>query len=179
RAELAALVDSLVAAGRMGLYVPLSHQHMTLAMPGTIGGAHYGHTAADPVRGRVYVISNDGPSFYEPMELRLPPDPNAPPPTPGGPGGGPGGGFGGGGPGGAALIAQGETLYQQQCQICHLANRMGSGAAPSLIGLETRMSGADFLAFLRAGPGAMPAFGHLGDIEITASDRYPGGPAGG
>ena len=39
RAALIARVDSLVAADRVGPFVPLSHEQGTLAMPGTIGGA--------------------------------------------------------------------------------------------------------------------------------------------
>lgn len=175
RAALVARVDSLVANDRMGLYVPLSHEHMTLAMPGTLGGANYGHTAADPERGMVFVISNDGPSFYEPMELRTPPEPGAPPPAP------PGGGMGrrGGGAANAAVIAHGDSMYMQQCQACHLANRLGQGAAPSLIGLENRLSGADFLAFLRSGRGEMPSFAHLSEESIQALYRYLGGSADG
>jgi quinoprotein glucose dehydrogenase len=179
RAAMMARVDSLVARGRVGLYVPLSHEEMTLAMPGTLGGANYGHTAADPRRGMVFVISNDGPSFYEPMERRTSSDP-PPPAGRGGPGGGPAGPPGRGGMAeAAALVAQGEALYQQQCQACHLANRRGRGAAPSLLGVENRLSGADFLALLRSGRGEMPAFGHLSDENVQALYRYLGGAADG
>lgn len=177
QAALRAKVDSLVAAGRMGLYVPLSHEQWTLAIPGTLGGANYGQTAADPYRGRVFVISNDGPSFYEPMERRTPDDPAPPPP-----------GMGGGGPPGpgprrdanaAAVVAEGQRLYAQQCQVCHLANRTGQGAARSLLGVENRLSANDFMALLRSGRGEMPAFAHLGDDEVRALYRYLGGSADG
>jgi quinoprotein glucose dehydrogenase len=167
----------------MGLYVPLDHEAATLAIPGTIGGANYGHTAADPVRGMVYVISNDGFSIYEPLVRNEAPDPNAPPPEPGAGrgGGGGGGGRGGGGapPVTVAEVEQGQALYTQQCQVCHLANRTGMGAAPSLLGVETRISGADFLSFLRAGRGEMPAFGTLSDEQIQTLYRYLGGSTDG
>ena len=170
RAALIARVDSLVANDRMGLYVPLSHEHTTLAIPGTLGGANYGQTAADPARGMVFVISNDGPSFYEPMERRTPEDSDASPPTQA---------AGRGGANAAAVVAQGEALYMQQCQVCHLPNRIGQGAAPSLLGLENRLSAADFLALLRSGRGEMPAFGHLSEESVLALYRYLGGSADG
>src|SRR5699024_9682907 len=122
--------------------------------------------------------SNDGFSIYEPLVRHEPPDPNAPPPAaPPGFGGGPGG-FGGGGVS-ASEVAQGETLYAQQCQMCHLANRVGVGAAPSLIGVETRMSQVDFSSFVRTGRGEMPGFGHLTDDNIQALYRFLGGSADG
>lgn len=177
RAALMARVDSLVEADRVGPFVPLSHEHSTLAMPGTIGGANYGHTAADPHRGLVFVISNDGPSFYRPMERRTPPDPNGPPPAP--PTGPGPGGPRAADPDGPALAARGQAVYSQQCVVCHLANRMGQGAAPSLLGVENRLSAADFLSLMRAGRGEMPAFSHLSDEEIHALYRYLGGSADG
>ena len=77
------------------------------------------------------------------------------------------------------MVTRGETLYTQQCQMCHLENRMGAGAAPSLLGLETRMSGNDFLALLRSGRGEMPAFGQMDDESIEAIYRFLGGSADG
>lgn len=176
RDTLGARIDSLVAKGRMGLYVPLSHEEATLAIPGTIGGANYGHTAADPIRGMVYVISNDGFSLYEPLERW---DGNEPAPAQGGPGGGGPGGPGGGGGITANEVAQGQALYTQSCQMCHQANRAGSGAAPSLLGLETRMSQADFVSFVRTGRGEMPGFPNLTDANLQALYRFLGGSADG
>ena len=79
----------------------------------------------------------------------------------------------------AAVLARGESLYREQCQVCHLANRMGQGAAPSLVGVENRLSAADFLALLRSGRGEMPAFGHLNEESVLALYRYLGGSADG
>src|SRR5690606_29499723 len=114
------------------------------------------------------------PSFYEDMELRRADDP-PPPPRMGG-FGGPGGG---GGAAAAALIAQGETAYQRNCQVCHAPNRAGMGAAPSLIGFETRYGLADFQALMRSGRGKMPPFPLLSDDEILALHRYLGGSVDG
>src|SRR5690606_24452653 len=76
-------------------------------------------------------------------------------------------------------VAQGQALYTQQCQMCHMANRSGSGAAPSLLGLETRMSHADFAAFVRTGRGEMPGFPGLTDANLQALYRFLGGSADG
>jgi quinoprotein glucose dehydrogenase len=181
RALWTARIDSLVARGRMGVFTPLSHTDWTIAIPGTTGGANYGQTAANPERGLVFVISNDWPSFYEDLELRRIDDP--PPPPPAFPrGGGAGGGQGGprgGGPGdavaAAALIALGQTIYARECQVCHAPNRAGMGAAPSLLGIETRYGLADFQALVRGGRGKMPAFAYLSDDEVRALHRYLGG----
>lgn len=177
RTNLAARIDSLVANGRMGLYVPLDHEAATLAIPGTVGGANFGMTASDPVRGMMYVISNDGFSIYEPLIRNEAPDPNAPPPE--APAGRGGGGRGGGAGVSAAEVALGQTIYTQQCQVCHLANRTGMGAAPSLLGMETRFSEQDFTAFMLAGRGEMPSFGHLTTEQIQSVFRYLGGSADG
>ena len=181
RSNLMARIDSLVANNRMGLYVPLDHEFATLAIPGTVGGTNFGMTASDPTRGMMYIISNDGFSIYNPLVPFEAPDPNAQPEQPAGPpGGAPGGGGRGGGGGVTAEEAQlGQTLYTQQCQACHLANRSGMGAAPSLLGLATRMSGDNFHAFMLAGRGEMPAFAHLSEAQIQAIYRFLGGSADG
>src|SRR5690606_20454387 len=49
----------------------------------------------------------------------------------------------------------------------------------SLLGVENRLSAADFLSLMRAGRGEMPAFSHLSDEEIHALYRYLGGSADG
>lgn len=180
-----AWVDSAVARNQMGLFTPLSDRYGTLAIPGAGGATNFGHTASDPQRGIVYLISNDRPGPYDPMMPRYAPS------TPqadsvaraaagaGEAGGGSGGGFGGGQAGQAEMIASGGTLYSQNCQVCHGANRMGIGGAPSLQGLETRMGGSEFLMLMRSGRGKMPAFNQFSDDEVTALYRYLGGTADG
>ena len=37
----------------------------TVAVPGAVGGANWGNTAANPAAGLVYVMSQDFPSFYK------------------------------------------------------------------------------------------------------------------
>ena len=63
-AERASWTERLKKA-RSGLFAPLSTEHETIAVPGAVGGANWGNTAAYPAKGLVYVISQDFPSFYK------------------------------------------------------------------------------------------------------------------
>ncbi len=49
---------------RKGLFNPPSTEE-TVAVPGAVGGANWGNTAANPAAGLVYVMSQDFPSFYK------------------------------------------------------------------------------------------------------------------
>ena len=73
---------------RKGLFNPPSTDE-TVAVPGAVGGANWGNTAANPAAGLVYVMSQDFPSFYKLTT------------EPGGFGGVPPGGRGGAAGGGA------------------------------------------------------------------------------
>ena len=72
-AERAEWVERLKKA-KSGLFAPLSTEHETVAVPGAVGGANWGNTAAYPAKGLVYVISNDFPSFYKLSEIPGEPD---------------------------------------------------------------------------------------------------------
>src|SRR6202012_4408087 len=54
-----------IAAAHTGLFQPLSDKYETISMPGAVGGANRGGTAADPNRGIVYVLSAEYPSVYK------------------------------------------------------------------------------------------------------------------
>ena len=49
---------------RKGLFNPPSTEE-TVSVPGAVGGANWGNTAANPAAGLVYVMSQDFPSFYK------------------------------------------------------------------------------------------------------------------
>src|SRR4030095_11306816 len=61
--ERAAWKERLKSA-RKGLFMPPSTEE-TVAVPGAVGGANWGNTAANPDAGIVYVMSQDFPSFYK------------------------------------------------------------------------------------------------------------------
>jgi quinoprotein glucose dehydrogenase len=149
-----------IAQARTGLFTPLSTQE-TIAVPGAVGGANWGNTAANPHTGMVYVLSQEFPSFYK-LSTEPP-------------------GFGGSARRGATR-QRGRALYEQNCQACHGADREGTALAPSLTALEARLSVEDFRQVMRAGRGKMPAFSNLDDDALETLFEYlgdsdgPGGP---
>ena len=137
-AERASWVERLKKA-KSGLFAPLSTEHETIAVPGAVGGANWGNTAAYPAKGLVYVISQDFPSFYKLSE-------NPPNLTPG-------------------AIARnvpadqrGRAFYTTTCQACHGPDRAGTPTAPTLLGLGARVKYEDFRQVVLVGRGHMPAF---------------------
>ncbi len=54
-----------ISDARTGLFQPLSDKYETISMPGAVGGANRGNTAADPEHGIVYVTANEHPSVYK------------------------------------------------------------------------------------------------------------------
>jgi quinoprotein glucose dehydrogenase len=146
-----------LAKARKGQFLPPSMEE-TVAVPGAVGGANFGNTAADPARGLVFVMSQDFPSFYK---LSASPPTVGPPPvartsTPG---------------------DRGRTMYEQTCQACHGADRAGTALAPTLIGLAARMPYADFRQLVLAGRGHMPAFPNIYDEPMKALYHHVTGTA--
>src|SRR5262249_54316094 len=136
-----------IQRARKGLFTPLSTQE-TLALPGAVGGANWGNTAANPAKGIVYVISQDFPSFYQLSEQPPAPTANA-----------------------LARMAvapeqRGRMMYEQTCQACHGADRSGSATGPSLSGLATRLQFEDFKQVVLVGRGHMPAFPSIDDEGV-------------
>lgn len=160
RTEWEARLDTLIQAGRTGLFTPLSDKHETLAVPGAVGGASWGNTASNPDEGIVYVYSIDWPSFYPRLERRdAEPEGNAAP--------------------SAFPIFRGRDLYAQICQSCHGSAQSGTAVAPSLIGMERRFGFDHFQQIVRSGQGEMPAFAHLTDEDVRGLYRFLGGTRSG
>lgn len=136
-----------------GLYTPLSDKRQTVALPGAVGGASWGNTAANPQKGFVYVMSIDWPSFYEKLEKREAPN----------------------GEGGEAVvqIQGGRNLYVQNCQACHGSDRAGA-VGPTLVGIEARLNFKDFQQVVVTGRGEMPAFQHLNEATLRELYQYLG-----
>jgi|SRR5690625_262183 len=67
------------------------------------------------------------------------------------------------------LISQGETVYQQNCAVCHQPNGQGMGVFPALAGSEfVNGEPRPVVENILNGRGAMPPFAHLSDNEIAA-----------
>ena len=78
------------------------------------------------------------------------------------------------------LIPNDDTsLYRSKCATCHKADRTGTPAAPSLIGVGTRLSRDEIMTIVRQGTGRMPGFpdmggrniGDVADFLITGKDK--------
>ena len=145
-----------LAAGKSGLFQPLSDKYETFTMPGANGGAIFGNTAANPVKGIVYVAGQDKPSVYklkkeEPPALRAPMS--------------------------AEDTARALTAYVQYCQSCHGANRAGN-VGPSLVNLSSRVNYDNFHSVVTLGRSQMPGFIHIGEQTVIDLYKYLSGSQG-
>ncbi|GAB4046566.1 outer membrane protein assembly factor BamB family protein [Spirosoma litoris] len=140
-----------IAAARTGLFTPLSDQYEVIAMPGAVGGANFGNTAANPQKGIMYVAAQEYPSVYRLAKTEL---------------------------GQAALsadqVTQAMTIYKTNCQSCHGADRAGV-VGPSLLNLGTRLNFENFKAVVAVGKGQMPGFQHIDEQTLSALYRFLGG----
>ncbi|WP_128544353.1 outer membrane protein assembly factor BamB family protein [Larkinella soli] len=127
-------------------YYPVGRQN-TLFFPGTDGGAQWGGAAIDP-EGILYVPAKEIPVYSSLVD--------APKPT---------------------LVSSSEKLYAANCSGCHGADRRGdhSGAYPSLVEVNRRLTPEAIHQILKKGRGMMPAFSHLSDAERTAIVNFISG----
>jgi quinoprotein glucose dehydrogenase len=149
-----------VAAAKTGLFQPLSDKYEVISMPGAVGGANRGCTAADPDHGIVYVTANEMPSVWKLRKgppLPVQPSSNssgtnvpmiAPPVNPN-------------------LSAQ--EIREQTCNICHVLLRSTTPSIPDLTNVAG-ISQTDFENTLSFGKGQMPAFPSL--EQNTVSNLY-------
>ena len=166
--EADALRKRLSAARNDGLFTPISYAD-TMHMPTSNGGVLFGGMASEP-RGAVYVVTHDNPGILR----LLKPGENA-------------------GRGGAPA-SPGQALFQQHCQACHGADRLGTDngvalvyaaadAANNIAAGAPRFDAGSIRTVIGAGKGRMPAFAHLtiADVEalVTFLTTAPGGRGGG
>ena len=59
------------------------------------------------------------------------------------------------------------SLYNSKCASCHREDRTGSGMAPSLVDIGTRMTRDEIATIVRQGTGRMPAFPDMGGRNIN------------
>jgi quinoprotein glucose dehydrogenase len=139
-------------SARSGLFIPHSDKYETVTMPGALGGASYGNTAADPEKGIMYIMAQEYASIYR-LSKVVPVKP---------------------------VLSDDEkkritTLYTGSCQTCHGKDMKGSGAGPSLINVGQRYFYDEFKTLLTEGRGRMPAFVHIDEPTLSALYRYLGG----
>jgi quinoprotein glucose dehydrogenase len=140
-----------IAAARGGLFLPLSEVE-TIAVPGGVGGTNWGKTAADPVRGILYVMNQDFPSFYrlEKEERARASAANTGPQQ-----------FT------RAQITAGEVAYKLYCQVCHGGDRQGGNNGPALLSLQGKIRFNELHDIVTRGQNRMPPLPHLDDAIIT------------
>ena len=158
----------VLAANNKGLFTPINHND-TVHIPGSNGAALFGGTAAEPDTGAVYVITQDNPGM-----LRLLTAKEIAART-------------------GAFTPPGQLIYQQNCQTCHGADRLGTGDGVPLVYAEadpankiaagaSRFTAEAIRAILDTGRGRMPPFPHLSAADSDILIRYltaAGGGGGG
>lgn len=133
-----------------GIFTPPSTK-LTLQAPGNNGGANFGGTAADPVRGRVYVAAFDVVSVLQ-MAKSLPQ-------------------FGAGN----TPMERGRSLYQKNCASCHGPDRTGHPPTfPSLLGVTSRLNNEEITDLIHAGKAPMPGFANITGQSMTDLLTYVG-----
>jgi quinoprotein glucose dehydrogenase len=142
-----------IQAAKAGFYQPLSDKYETITIPGAVGGANYGNSAADPDKGIVYIQTQELPDFYR-LKKRGPAQ------------------RGGGGIS-ADRAERAQKLYVQYCQTCHGANKSGvQGLGSDLLNLATRVNAEDFKSVIKSGKGRMAPLPHLEDPQIADLYAY-------
>jgi glucose dehydrogenase len=147
------------SARNNGLFTPPGLVE-TISFPGAQGGANWGTTASNPTDGTVYVLSINVPSFYK-LDLEPPP-----PAAAAGRGSAP-----------AAIVQQGQAVYVQRCQSCHMPTLEGNGVnVKSLVGITTRMGPNVIREVVTGGRPGMPAFNDIAEADMSALLAFLGSP---
>ena len=173
--EAEAFKARLKAATNKGVFTPISFSD-TVHVPTSNGGTLFGGTAAEPRTGAVYIIAHDNPGI---MRLVHP------------------GENGRRGSGGGFPVPPGQLVYQTNCQPCHGADRLGTGAgvpliyatdapANNIVAGTSLVDAETIRTTVSTGKGRMPAFPHItgADLEnlvayLTAAPGRGQGAAGG
>jgi quinoprotein glucose dehydrogenase len=174
--EAESFKQRLLAADNKGIFTPISLKD-TVHVPTSNGGTLFGGAASEPRTGAVYLVAHENPGILRLLR--------------------PGEGRAGGG---APRVPPGQLIYQQQCQVCHGADRLGTATGAPLVHATAdpqsniaagapRFDAAAIRASLSTGKGRMPAFPHLSSVEVEtlvafltmpagAGGRGAGGPGG-
>jgi quinoprotein glucose dehydrogenase len=141
-----------IDAAKSGLYTPLSDKYEVIAMPGALGGANFGNTAANPKKGIMYIISHEWGSIYKLERIKTAQEMMS-----------------------ADDVDKATTTYQTYCRSCHGEKMQGNTVAPDINNSGTRITFEDFKKLIEVGKGQMPGFAHIEEQRVTALYRYLGG----
>jgi quinoprotein glucose dehydrogenase len=138
-----AYVLKQLANATFGWFQPMI-EDKPVALYGFHGGAEWTGGCLDPVKGRVYVSSNEMPwlvTLFRPDEIVR--DPNLPP-------------------------TRGQQIYDANCARCHGSDRFGVGTSPPLQGLARRMKDDDVRTIVKNGKNLMPAWPTISEEDMNA-----------
>jgi len=144
--QRATFKERVANARNEGIFTPPAYKGDTLQIPGARGGVNRGSSASDPEKGFVFVTTSDYPGFENIEGPALAANRG-----------------GGRGLGGVAPPPE----YRQNCQVCHGADLSGSGDAPSLIGIASRVGLEEFKSIVVAGRGQMPPSPDVNDAVVN------------
>jgi quinoprotein glucose dehydrogenase len=145
--------EKIASARNEGLFTPAGYKRDTVQIPGSRGGSNRGTSASDPDKGLFFVTTSDYPSLINIQGPELPVITTT---------------AGAGSPGGVPAPPE----YQQNCQSCHGADLAGSGEAPSLAGVASRLTHSEFSMIVLSGKGQMPAHPDLSAESLDSLYTY-------
>ena len=115
-----------------GLFIPPSVDVEVIGMPGNQGGSNFGTTAANPQKGYVFVVGVNQVALLKLEDVTKREQ-----------------------TGQGATVQAGRAVYAANCQVCHGDQMQGVGAAPSLVGVGSRMADDAIRAVITGGRGLM------------------------
>jgi len=121
-----------------------------IAMPGIRGGAEWSGACVDMETGIMYVGINDIPNIVELKEKKDYRDELSNMP----------------------LFKAGEIIYQNNCAVCHGADKGGNKSFPPLVNIASRLKPDDVNALLQKPRGMMPSFYTLPEQDKDAIITY-------
>lgn len=120
-------------------------------MPGALGGANYGNTAANPKNGMMYIMTQEYASIYHLGKVEKPKNELT-----------------------QSDVDKVKSLYAASCISCHGPNMEG-GVGPSLLNLGNHMFYEEFKNIVINGKGVMPGAVHVDETTLKALFQYLGG----
>ncbi len=119
----------------------------SVVLPGFDGGGEWGGAAVDPETATLYVNASDVPWVAAMRETATASSPARGPRT-------------------------GVAVYTTECGSCHGADRRGRDRAPSLIGVNSRLTVEQLEQLLEHGRGFMPSFAKLSETDKCTVIEY-------
>ncbi len=136
---------------KSGLFVPPSDQYETVMMPGALGGANFGNTAADPNKGIMYIMTQEYASTYKLNKVGPPKIDMS-----------------------KNELEKIQAFYDKTCMSCH-GKKMEGGAGPAIANSGQNIFFDEFKGIILNGKGQMPGFTHVDEETLRGLHRFMGG----